>query len=74
MTEKKYRKTVERLGGVISRSCTVDFPDTLRINNKEDALDLLRVLYQEGAEIAHFTVIMETPIKALMTAIKKGIL
>ena len=45
MTEKKYRETVKRLGGVINPVCVVGFPDTLRINTKKDAIDIINVLF-----------------------------
>jgi hypothetical protein len=73
MTEKKYRETVKRLGGVINTSCVVNFPDTLRIYTKKDAIDLLDVLLSEGEENEHFTVNLDTPFKELKTAIKRGI-
>ena len=74
MTEEKYREIVKRLGGEIGNpSCCVDFPDTLRITNKKDALDLLNILMGEGKEVEHFTITQEAPFKALMTAIERGI-
>jgi len=69
MTEGKYRKTVERLGGVITPIGVVDFPDTLRINNKKDALDLMDVLINTG----DFTVSLDTPFEKLREAIKRSI-
>jgi hypothetical protein len=69
MTEGKYRKTVERLGGAISSIGVVDFPDTLRINSKKDALDLMDVLINVG----DFTISLDTPFEKLREAIKRGI-
>ena len=73
MTEEKYRETVERLGGEIDSTCIVDFPDTLRINNREDAIDLLNVLLPESKRVESFTVNLDTPIRALKAAIERGI-
>jgi len=74
LTEEKYREIVERLGGEIGDpSCCVDFPDTLRITTKKDALDLLNVLMGEGKEVEHFTITQETPFRALKAAIERGI-
>jgi len=69
MTEARYRKTVEGLGGAISSVGVVNFPDTLRINNKKDALDLMDVLINTG----DFTVSLDTPFEKLREAIKRGI-
>jgi len=74
MTEKKYRETVERLGGAITPIGVVDFPDTLRISNKKDALNLLDVLINANDNLSGgFTVNLDTPFEKLKEAIKRGI-
>jgi len=69
MTDRKYRETVERLGGAITPIGVVDFPDTLRINSRKDALDLMDVLINTG----DYTVSLDTPFEKLKEAIKRGI-
>ena len=74
MTEKKFRGIVERLGGTISNpSCIVSFPDTLRINSRKDALDIMDILLQEGEQVRHFTVNLDSPFKELKNAIARGV-
>jgi hypothetical protein len=73
MTEKKYRKTVKRLGGIITPSCIVDFPDTFRIKNKRGAINLLNIiLYANDDTIGNYTVNLDTPLEKLKAAIKRG--
>jgi len=74
MTEKKYRIIVKKLGGVVDTACVVDFPKTLHITTKKDAIGLLRVLLPDSEQIEHFTVNQDVPLKALRKAIKRGLL
>jgi len=76
MTERKYRETVERIGGVILPFGVVDFPDTLRINTKQEALDLMDALIyadEANGKGLGFTVNLDTPFEKLKAAIKRGI-
>ena len=74
MTEKKYRETILKLGGTIKEpALIVDFPDTLRINSKSEAVDLMEILinnyYPQSRNI--YTVDLDVPLMALKRAIKK---
>jgi len=69
MSERKYRETVERLGGTIDATCVVDFPDTLCIKTKWEALDLLNLIIHANNGKTNFTMNLDTPIKALRKAI-----
>jgi hypothetical protein len=75
MTEKKFLKAVNRLGGIIDYpSCIVDFPNP-RIETKKDALDLLSVLRNANCLDdcdTQYIVNLDTPLDALKTAIKRG--
>ena len=76
MTEKKYRKTILKLGGTIKEpALIVDFPDTLRINSKGEAVDLLDILinncHPQSGNI--YTVDLDVPFMVLKRAIKKGV-
>ena len=54
----------------------MDFPDTLRITTKGEALDLLDVLIYADDDTEKgfsFTVNLDTPFKALKAAIEGGI-
>jgi len=77
MTERKYRETVKGLGGKIDNpSCVVDFPNTLRITTKREALDLMDVLihaYDNDEKGVSFTVNLDTPFEKLRDAIERGI-
>jgi len=72
MTKREYRSKVKKLGGTIDPYGIVDFPDTLRITTKQEALDLLDVLIYADDDTENglgFTVTMDTPFKALKAAI-----
>jgi hypothetical protein len=76
MTKKEYRAIVKKLGGTISRFGIVDFPDTLRITTKREALDLLDVLIYADDDTEKgfgFTVNLNTPFEKLRDAIERGI-
>jgi len=75
MTEKIYREKVTKLGGKIKDlSRCVDFPRTLRINSKAEALDLLDILIHDQHPSGTFTVSFDEPFKALRATIKRGLL
>ena len=75
MTIKKYSRLVEKLGGKIEVGI-VDFPDTLRITTKQEALDLMDVLIysdDDNEKGLGFTVNLDTPFEKLKAAIERGI-
>jgi hypothetical protein len=71
MKEEKFRKKILKLGGKISPLQVVNFPDSFRINNKGEAIDVLDILTLEQTAYA---MNVEVPLKALKAAIKKGVL
>jgi hypothetical protein len=75
MKDKKYKETVKRLGGTIDSGLVVDFPNTLCINTKKDAMDLLDVLrYGNDLEDGlQYTVNLDIPLEKLKEAINKGL-
>ena len=76
MTKKEYRGIVKKLGGTIDPYGIVDFPDTLRINTKQEALDLMDVLIYADDDIEKgfgFSVTLDTPFEKLKEAIERGI-
>jgi len=77
MKESAYLKAVKRLGGVISPDCCVDFPDTLQIKNKKDAIDILDIM-RYGNDLGNeddpqYTVSLDTPLEKPKEAIKRGL-
>jgi len=76
MKKREYRGIVKKLGGTIDPYGIVDFPDTLRITTKREALDLLDVLIYADDDTEKgmgFTVTLDTPFNALRAAIERGI-
>jgi hypothetical protein len=75
MKDKKYKEIVKRLGGTIDRGLSVDFPDTLCINTKKDAMDLLDILrYGNDSENGlEYTVNFDIPLEKLKEAINRGL-
>lgn len=72
MTEKKFRKLVKSLGGTIEDpQCCVEFPDSLRIDTKKEALDLMSVLIHDSYPDNSYSIAIDTPYKALKEFIKK---
>jgi len=71
MTDKKYRRLVKKLGGQINAVGSVDFPDTLSITTKKDAMDLMDVLIYDY--IGGYVVSVAIPFEKLKAAIKRGI-
>ena len=50
---------------------TVDFPDSFRINNKSEAIDVLDIiLLAQTQDDLSYTIAIDTPLKALKAAIK----
>jgi hypothetical protein len=76
MKEKKYREKILKLGGEIKDpSHVVNFPDTFRINNKGEALDVLDIIIlAQTKDDLDYTVNIDTPLKAIKAAIKKGLI
>jgi hypothetical protein len=72
MTEKKFLETVKKLGGTAHPFGTVDFPESLRINNKKEAIDLLDILINSSnlTDGIEYSVTLDEPLKALRAAIK----
>jgi hypothetical protein len=70
MTEKTLKKKIEKLGGTIKLpTWIVIFPETFRINNKSEAIDLLDIIIQgKKCSFNSFDILLE----ALKAAIKRG--
>jgi len=70
MTEKTLKKKIEKLGGTIKLPAwIVIFPETFRINNKSEAIDLLDIIIQ-GKECSFNS--LDILLEALKAAIKRG--
>jgi len=75
MTAKKIKNTVIRLGGTIEPCYVIKFPDTFRLNNKNDALDLMNILINyDDNQGNSYTVNLDEPLNALKIAIEEDIL
>ena len=82
MTEKALRKKILKLGGTIQKgNLLVSFPDTLRINNRQEALNALEIMRYcddlEGPEEEKkpsYTLSLDEPLDALIDAIQKKII
>ena len=80
MTEKTLIKKIKSLGGVIHTGLCVGFPNTLRINNRQEALNVLEIMRYcddlEGPEEnkPSYTVSLDEPLNALITAIQKKVI
>jgi hypothetical protein len=75
MKHKVFKDKVKRLGGVIDSMCCVDFPETLRIITKQDAVDIIDVMRYENDLVdgPQYAVSIEIPLEKLKAAIKKGL-
>jgi len=74
VTEKNYRNIIFKYGGAISDpGCCVDFPDTLRITTKSEALDLLDIMIHDVHPPRTYTVSLDPLFRALRAAVKKGL-
>ena len=80
MTEKSLIKKIKALGGTISKGLVVDFPDAMQINNRQEALSVLEILrYADdltmpSTQQKSYTVSLDPPLDALISAIKRGAL
>ncbi|MDR0496624.1 MAG: hypothetical protein LBH42_03315 [Treponema sp.] len=74
MTEKKYRETICKYDGKITESGSVNFPKTLRIKTKSEALDLLDILIHDEHSDLIYMISPDEPLMALRKAIQKGLL
>jgi hypothetical protein len=74
MKDKTFRAKVKKLGGIIDNGCCVDFPKTLRIKSKQEAIDIIDVMrYGQYIEDGpQYTVSIDIPFDALKAAIKRG--
>jgi predicted RNA-binding protein len=71
-TEKQFIKLVEKYGGTVFHG-SVDFPDTLRINTKSEALDLLDILINnKDREENIYTIDLDPPLIAIREALKRN--
>jgi phosphoribosyl-dephospho-CoA transferase len=68
-----FKDKVKRLGGVINNACCVDWPETLRIKTKQDAIDIIDVMRSEVRNGPEYIVETSVPLKELKRAIKKGL-
>jgi hypothetical protein len=75
MKHKIFKDKVKRLGGVIDRTCCIDFPETLRIKTKQDAVDIIDVMRYENdlPDGPQYTVNLDIPLEKLKAAIMKGL-
>jgi hypothetical protein len=73
MKHKVFKDKVKRLGGVIDNACCVDWPETLRIKTKQDAIDIIDVMRSEVCNGSEYIVETSVPLKELKRAIKKGL-
>jgi len=75
MKNKAFKDKVEKLGGVITNTCCIDFPKTLQIKNKSEAIDIVDIMrycndLEDGPEYA---LSLDIPLEKLKEAIKRGI-
>ena len=77
MKDKAFKKSVLKMGGVISDGGSVKFPVPLQIITKKDALCALDIMrYANDLEDTDFeyAVDLDEPLDALIAAIKRGML
>jgi hypothetical protein len=74
MDNKTFRDKVKKTGGVINNACYVNFPETLQIKNKQEAIDIIDVMrYGQYIEDGpQYTVSIDIPLEKLKAAIKRG--
>jgi hypothetical protein len=74
MTEKTLIKKIKALGGTITQSKCVDFPD-IRINNRQEAQDVLEILrYANELQDTEkeYSCSLDEPLDALIAWLKNG--
>jgi len=73
--EKKTRERIKKYGGEISQGRRVEFPDTLRINNRQEAIDVLDILINDQDSQGNiFTIELDVLLLALKKAFKQKII
>jgi tRNA A37 threonylcarbamoyladenosine biosynthesis protein TsaE len=75
MDEKTFKAKIKKMGGVIDSVCCVEWPETLQIKNRREAIDIIDVL-RYGNHIengTNYAVELDTPLDALKAAIEKGL-
>jgi hypothetical protein len=74
MKHKAFKDKVKKLGGVINDSCCVDFPETLQIKTKQEAIDIIDVMrYGNDLEDGfQYSIGLDVPLDKLKAAIKRG--
>jgi len=74
-TEKKIRERIKKFGGKIDQQHCVEFPDTLRINNRQEAIEVLDILINDEDSQGHvYTMELDTLFLALKNAFKRKII
>jgi len=78
MTEKTLIKKIKAFSGTISEGLVVDFPDTLQINNRQEALSALEImryaddLTMPSTQQKSYTVTIDSLLDGLIQAYKAG--
>jgi hypothetical protein len=75
MKNKTFKDKVKKLGGIINEACCVDFPETLRIKTRQDAVDIIDVM-RYGNDLVdgpEYAVSIDIPLEKLKAAIIKGL-
>ena len=76
MKYKTFINKVLKMGGVITDpGCCVDFPKSMQIKSKNDAIDIIDIMrYCNDLEDtdAEYSVGLDTPLEKLKEAIKRG--
>jgi len=73
--EKKIRERIKKYGGEISQGRSVEFSGTLRINNRQEAIDVLDILINDQDSQGNvFTIELDVLLLALKKAFKQKII
>jgi hypothetical protein len=74
MTDKTYRKKVKNFGGVIDKTLDISWPETVQVNSRQEAIDIIDILQWEKIDDGpEYSPEMNTLLDALRAAIEKGI-
>jgi hypothetical protein len=77
MKHKTLKKKVLSMGGKMTKTGLMDFPKTLRIKNKKEAIKIIDIMrYCNDLEDGpvEYALSLDTPLEALKAAIKRGVL
>ena len=74
-TEKKIRARIAQYGGVISQMLLVEFPKTLRINSRQEAIDILDILINDQDNQGNtYTMEMDILLLAIKNVFKRKVI